>query len=137
MSNFIERLKILPWRSLLQSAALTSALTAVLELALAEAIHSVQIIENALRLLYSPPLGTFMVFLVPLGMGALSVYWLEMWQQQYILNASSLWALVACLLFTLFIKTLLPIPPILVGLSQLTLIGIMIGVFWKGRSYWR
>jgi hypothetical protein len=88
-------------------------------------------------MLFSPPLGVLTKVAIAIGMGALTVYWLEIWQQRFLLNSSTLWALVGCLLLGLFIKSLLPLPTFLVDLSSLGLMGILIGVFWKGRPYWR
>lgn len=88
-------------------------------------------------MLFSPPLGVLTQVAIAIGMGALAVYWLEVWQQRYILNSSTLWLLVGCLLLGLLIKSLLRLPDFLVDLSRLAFMGILIGVFWKGRPYWR
>lgn len=137
MNNWMQRLKNLPWRSLLKSATLSIIIIAALEILLFWGINHSPVISNALRMLFSPPLGTITQVAIAVGLGALSVYWLETWQQQWLLNTSSLWALVGCILLGLFVKSLLPLPDFLIELSRFGLIGILIGVFWKGRPYWR
>lgn len=136
MSNPFSRLKYLPWRSLLQVAGLTTLIVAALELFLAWAMTQSDSLLRAFRLMYSPPLGILILFGFALAMGVLAVYICERWNR-IILNASTLWALAFCLLLGLFLKSLLPIPALLVELSQISFIAIVVGVFWKGRPYWR
>lgn len=137
MNHLIQRLKNLPWRWLLQSAAITIVLVMILEIALTLAAIQFPIFRRGLGMLFSGPLGILMSVAVAVGVGALSVYLLEMWQQRLLLNASSLWALVGCLLLALFVKSILPVPSFLLDLSRFGLIGVMLGVFWKGGPYWR
>lgn len=136
MSDPIRRLKFLPWRLLLQVSILTAFIVFILELMLLWGYTHSIIIRNTIAMLYSPPLGILMPIAIAVGVGALAVYLCERSQPQ-ILNTSSLWALVLCLLLALGLKSLLPLSSLLVGLSEITLIGIIVGVFWKGRSYWR
>ncbi|MFY7805272.1 MAG: peptide chain release factor 1 [Limnoraphis robusta] len=137
MNHWMQRLKNFPWRSLLQSATLSNLLIAALEILLFWGVVHSPVVSNVLKMLFSPPLGVLTKVAIAIGMGALTVYWLEIWQQRFLLNSSTLWALVGCLLLGLFIKSLLPLPTFLVDLSSLGLMGILIGVFWKGRPYWR
>jgi CHASE2 domain-containing sensor protein len=78
-----------------------------------------------------------MTIATAIGVGALAVYLLERFYQQVIINTASLWALVLCLALFLFLKSLVPLMPILVNFEQIQLIGIILGIFWKGRPYWR
>jgi hypothetical protein len=135
MSDFLRRLKILPWREMLQIAALVNLTVLGIELFLAWGTK-IPAISNALRLLYSSSLGILVPVVIAVGMGALAVYLLEYWQQQFLLNQTNLWLLVFCLFLGLFLKSLL-LPPLFVSVSQATLIGIAVGIFWKGRPYWR
>lgn len=137
MNHWMQRLKNFPWRSLLQSATLSNLMIAALEILLFWGVVHSPVVSNVLKMLFSPPLGVLTKVAIAIGMGALTVYWLEIWQQRFLLNSSTLWALVGCLLLGLFIKSLLPLPTFLVDLSSLGLMGILIGVFWKGRPYWR
>lgn len=134
MSDFLRRLKILPWQEILQIAALVNLTVLGIELFLAWGT-TISPINNALMLLYSS-LGILVPVAIAVGMGALAVYLLEYWQQQFMLNQTNLWLLVFCLFLGVFLKSLL-LPPFFISLSQATLIGIAVGVFWKGRPYWR
>lgn len=137
MSNFLRRLKLLPWREMLQIAALVNSIVIGVELFLAWGFTQSRAIRNVVTLLYNPPLGLLIPFAAAVGMGALAVYFLEYWHQQYLLNKINLWVLVLCVLFGLVLKSFLPLPPLLASLSEASLIGITVGVFWKGRPYWR
>ena len=137
MSNPLGRLKNLPWQELLQIAALTNLIAIALELFLGWGFTQSPIVRNILNLLYGSYLGVLIPVATAVGMGALAVYIFEQRQQKFLLNTSSLWALVVCLLLGLAFKSLLPVPAFLADLSRTTLIGIVVGVFWKGRPYWR
>ncbi len=135
MSDFLRRLKILPWREMLQIAAIVNLTVLGIELFLAWGTK-IPAISNALRLLYRSSLGILVPVAIAVGMGSLAVYLLEYWQQQFMLNQTNLWLLVFCLFLGVFFKSLL-LPPFFISLSEATLIGIVVGVFWKGRPYWR
>ena len=137
MSNFLRRLKLLPWREMLQIAALVNSIAIGMELFLAWGFTQSRGIRNVLTLLYGSPLGILIPLATAVGMGALAVYFLEYWQQQFLLNRTNLWVLALCVLLGLVLKSFLPVPPFLASLSEAALIGVTIGVFWKGRPYWR
>ncbi|WP_293143839.1 MULTISPECIES: peptide chain release factor 1 [unclassified Microcoleus] len=137
MSNFLRRLKLFPWREMLQIAALVNSIVIGLELFLAWGFTQSRVIRNILTLLYGSSLGILIPFVTAVGMGALAVYFLEYWQQQFLLNRTNLWVLVLCVILGLVLKSFLPIPAFLASLSEAALIGITVGVFWKGRPYWR
>ena len=132
----LDRLKRLPWRSLFLVAGLATAIATVAEQLLFWAFQEVAIVTQLLSIVLFPPLGTLIPVAVPMGLGVLTVYLLERWQTQVFVNTASLWALVPCLLLSLWLKSLL-VPYFLLGLSRTALIGIVLGVFWKGRAYWR
>jgi hypothetical protein len=137
MSNFLRRLKLLPWREMLQISALVNSIVVGLELFLVWGFMQSEVFRNILTLLFDSPLGILIPFTMAVGMGALAVYFLEYWQQQFLLNQVSLWVLVLCIFLGLVLKSFLPIPPFLTSLSEAALIGIAIGVFWKAGPYWR
>nr|WP_228056394.1 peptide chain release factor 1 [Microcoleus sp. LEGE 07076] len=122
---------------MLQIAALVNSIVIGVELFLAWGFTQSRVIRNVVTLLYGSPLGILIPFAAAVGMGALAVYFLEHWHQQFLLNRTNLWVLVLCVLFGLVLKSFLPIPPVLASLSEAALIGITVGVFWKGRPYWR
>lgn len=137
MTDPLRRLKFLPWLLMLQVSTLTTLIVAVLDFLLALGYTQSLVIKRALSLLYSPPLGLLVVFAVSVGVGALAVYLLERLYSQVTINTATLWALVLCLAVCLVLRSLLPIPAFLVNLDETKLICILVGVFWKGRPYWR
>ena len=136
MSNFLRRLKLLPWREMLQIAALVNCIVIALELFLTWGFTHSRVIRDILTLLYKSPLALLIPFATAVGMGALAVYFLEYWRQKSLLNRTNLWVLVLCVLLGLVLKSFLPVLSFLVSLSQAALIGVTVGVFWKGRPYW-
>jgi hypothetical protein len=82
-------------------------------------------------------LGLLITFGTAIGVGVIAVYILERFYKQVIINSAILWALVLCLALLFLLKSLIPLTPILIRLDQTQLIGIILGVFWKGRPYWR
>ncbi|MBE9127660.1 MULTISPECIES: peptide chain release factor 1 [unclassified Coleofasciculus] len=131
------RLKYLPWRSLLQVAGLTIAIAIFLEILLWWGFVQSAAGKRMLAFLLSPPLGMIMILAAAVGVGVLAVYLLERFYKSVFINSGSLWALVPCLALAVFLKSLLPLPNLLVNLSYPQLIGIVVGVFWKGRPHWR
>lgn len=136
MTDPLRRLQHLPWRSLLQVSGLTIVIVFVLEFFLSLGYKHSLLIERTLSLLLAPPLGIVILFAAAIGVGALAVYLLDRFFPEVFINTASLWALVPCLALFLVLKSLLPIQG-LVNLTYPQLIAIVVGVFWKGRPYWR
>jgi hypothetical protein len=137
MTDPLRRLKYLPWRSLLQVSGIAVIIVIVLEFLLALGYTNSSVIRSMLSMLFAPPLGILLILAAAVGVGVLAVYLLERLYQQVRINTASLWALVLCLALVLFVKSLLPLPALLVNLSYIQLMGIVVGVFWKGRPYWQ
>lgn len=137
MTDPLRRLKFLPWQFLFQVSALVTLTVVILEFLLGLGYTQSPIIRRILSVLFAPSLELLLKFAVAVGLGASAVYLLERLHQQVIINTASLWALVPCLLLGFFVKSLLPLPSILTSLDEIMLIGVIVGVFWKGRPYWR
>ncbi len=137
MTDPLRRLKYLPWRSLFQVSGIALIIVIVLEFLLALGYTNSSVIRSMLSILFAPPLGILLILAAAVGVGVLAVYLLERLYQQVRINTASLWALVLCLALVLFVKSLLPLPALLVNLSYIQLMGIVVGVFWKGRPYWQ
>lgn len=137
MTNPLRRLKFLPWRSLFLLSSLITLIVIVLDILLTLGYNQSIAIRRALELLYAPPLGILVNLAVIVGIGALAVYLLEKLYPKVIVNAATLWALVLCLAVCLVLKSLFVVPNVLVNFDETQLIGMMVGVFWKGRPYWR
>lgn len=138
MNDFWYRFKSQPWKDLGLASALTVALAAIAEILIDLCRQNSQVCRNSLSFIFTYPLGILFVVAAAVGVGALGVYLCENWERvgNVSLNTASLWALVLCLIIAIGVKSFL-IGGLLLGFNQIALIGIMVGVFWKGRPYWR
>ncbi|PSO52293.1 MAG: peptide chain release factor 1 [Cyanobacteria bacterium QH_8_48_120] len=137
MNDPLRRFKSQPWKPLSQVAGLTTLLVILIEGVLSWILTQSDPLPRSLSPLLSPPLGIIVTVAAAVGVGILGVYICERWQSQAMLNTASLWALILCLIVGLVLKSLLPLPAILVSLSFNMVVGVVVGVFWKGRPYWR
>ncbi len=148
MSNPLRQLRYLPWRSLAIIASITFAIVIAIELLLWMLFNQLAqgTQSNVTRTLVFARYLPFLIFLIGsasgLGVGALAVFLLETLDKQVFINAGVLWALILCLIIGLMIRVYIPIPNvnipiILVGANIIQLTGIVVGVFWKGKRYWR
>jgi predicted tellurium resistance membrane protein TerC len=69
------------------------------------------------------------------------VWLLETWFSPGIIVGATLWGLVLSLLITLVVIALISwlsrVPAGLLDVNENVLMGLVIGVFWRGRRYWR
>jgi hypothetical protein len=134
----MRRLQYFPWRSLFLTAAATLFCATVVAYALLFSSMNLAIVKQTLDILYSPPWSILTDIAVSLGVGALSVYFLETLFPKIAINVNILWALILCLIVVLLIKSLLPLPGGLVNFSEISIIGMVLGVFLiGGKRYWR
>lgn len=130
----------IPWPQTMQVAIVTVAIVVVLEQILILALPAMP--DTIARFIVEALVGgSKLSLLVKLAIdgaiGALAVLIYERWKVMIQLNGNILWALVGCLVLTLFIRSALPLKVVIGELSQLSAIAILLGVFWKGRPYWR
>ncbi|MGF1461472.1 MAG: hypothetical protein ACFBSG_20900 [Leptolyngbyaceae cyanobacterium] len=139
MRDPLWRIKTLPWSALIQNALWTIALATVLDLGLLLMLVASLSVwpEGANMLLSGGILGSLLRLVAAGGVGALAVILMERLFGQVRLDAGTLWALVGCLSLGLWLKGFLPVPSLLVGISRMQFIGMMLGLFSQGRSYWR
>jgi len=133
--NPIEQFKRLPWRSLAQATILVVLFVTLLEFGIAFGLQFPQV-NVALRLLFNPPLGLLTECAIAFGLGVLAVVILERIDRSSI-RAGSLWGLVLCIVIAFLIKGWLPIGNALFRVEQLQIGGLLVGIFWYGRPYWR
>lgn len=140
MANPFRSLKYLPWADLAKSAIVTVAIATAIDYLLLTGLIAfsssadVTRIPNGLLFL----IASILPLAVSFGLGALSVFVTSRLFHQVILAANTMWALVACIVVALFIRSLLPIPGLFIGqISYLVVMGLAIGTFVYGRRYWR
>jgi hypothetical protein len=136
MSNPLRQLKFLPWLPLFQVAALSTFLTFLVEVLLVEGTQF-PLTNQLLSILFQPPLILFVLFSAAVGLGALATFILERLYRQVAINTSVLWALILCVMVMLLVRSALRFPFLLITVNYTTLMGVLLGVFWRGRAYWR
>jgi hypothetical protein len=137
MFDPLRRLKYLPWIALLQVGLITILIAIAIDGLLILAIR-IPVIFTLLARFLNSPLALLLELATAAGLGTLAVTILERWFRQVILNTATLWALVPCVALWLGLRPWLPLPVILtpeLGVTSLTC--ITLGIFWKGKSYWR
>ncbi len=137
MNNPLRRLKQIPWTALFWVSLLTLFWASVIDLLLRLGLIYVDLIGRALTLLFTPPLGIVVGLAAAVGLGALALIFLEILYPQLMISTGVLWALLLCLFLAVVVRSLLPLPTILLNPSYSTLIGAMLGIFLKGKPYWR
>ena len=139
MSSPLRRLKFLPWRSLFLLSILVTLIVVVIDFFFIVGSDLSPALARIVSLMYGGSLGVIVQFAGVVGVGALAVYLLEKFFANITVNTGVLWALVLCLTLCLLVRSFLPIPERLVSIynNEMQLIAIVIGVFWKGRPYWR
>lgn len=139
MRNPLWRVKTLPWVPLIQNALLTVLLATVLDIALRFLVAGLSNVwpQGTSAVLQGGLVGLLLQFMIAGGVGALAVILMERVFRYVRLDAATLWALVGCLALVLWVKSWLPIPAFLVGLSYTQFVGLMLGLFSQGRSHWR
>ncbi|GAB4159880.1 MAG: hypothetical protein Fur0046_39180 [Cyanobacteria bacterium J069] len=136
MSNPLRRIKQLPWLPLFQTAGYAIVGLFGVELVLWWSSSRLLFVAQANRLIFSPPLDLIIALSIAIGVGALAVHLLDRFQRTIFLNLGILWGLVACLIVMVWVRSLSGIPSLLPP-SQEALMGLIIGVFWRGKNHWR
>lgn len=137
MFDPLRRLKYLPWIALLQVGLITMLIAIAIDGLLILAIR-IPVFFTLLARLLNSPFDLLVALAISVGLGALAVTILERWFRQVIINTGTLWALVPCVALWLGLRSLLPIPSVLTPTLDITsLTCLTLGIFWKGKSYWR
>lgn len=139
MRNPLWRLKTLPWIPLFQNALITVLLATVLDIALIFVVQTLFAVwpQGTSLVLSGGIVRLLLSFAAAGGIGALAIIMMERIFRHVLLDTAVLWALVGCMALVLWLKSLLPIPSLLVGISYVQFVGMMMGLFSQGRRYWR
>jgi hypothetical protein len=137
MFDPLRRLKFLPWINLLQVGLLTTLVVTGMEWLLERLSRLFLTLQQLLILLLSPPPGILVQLAITIGIGALAVILLERRFPQIRITVAVLWALVPCLVLWLFLRLLIPIPLLVVRLDTPGVVALILGIFWRGKTYHR
>ncbi|MBD2081480.1 peptide chain release factor 1 [Leptolyngbya sp. FACHB-17] len=140
MFNPLRPLKYLPWTELMQVALITIGFTILLDWLLFQ-VAAIPALRSMIVQLLESPLAVIVFLGAAVGVGALAVAITERWFRRIVITNAILWALVPCLLFGFWLRSLLPdavFPQLLTpGVNFNSAMGMIIGLFWKGKPYWR
>ncbi len=138
MRDPLRQLRQLPWAAAFASACLAVFLITVLEAILVFVLLPLPSLSGVWELLFSGPLWQILRLVIAALVGALAVLLFERLYGWITLQTGILWALVGCLMVVLFGRSLFGsiIPGLFTSSSLDYLLGVIIGVFWKGRPYW-
>jgi hypothetical protein len=137
-SILMNALKQLPWQSLFLAAFLSVIIVKALDFIATKGLSILNLHKAILSLLTTIPGGILIFGCGGLAIGGLGVLCLERFGKVRFINANILWALILCLLIALWLLSKFDLEE--TGFAQFSeahLMGIVIGVFWKGQNYWR
>lgn len=129
--------KLLPWQQLINASVITLVLVTGLDYGLTLILPAASQVQ--IGSMFGPPWGLLFSAVIDMVVGILGVIILErLMGPRPLISVSTLWGLILCLLLVLVLKTLLPIPGILLGpFHRITIVGLLLGVFSKGQQYRR
>lgn len=141
MFDPLRPLKYLPWVELLQVALVTIGFATLLDWLFFQ-VADLPSLRPIIAQIFNSPLGFLLDLAVAVAIGALAVAVMERWfRRRIMITNSTLWALIPCLALWLWLRSLLPdsiFPQLLMPFLGINpLICIILGVFWKGKFYWR
>jgi hypothetical protein len=127
----VDALKRLPWRSLLLSTALAIIAIKLIEFVLSQKF----VLAPTFFGWISTPLGSLFLDLAGgLAFGRIGVLFLQRFERFSANYIPTRWGLVLCLLISFLICSQIVVGPILlIAETPVHLIGVLVGVFWKGR----
>lgn len=137
MNDPLRRIASQPWKELFLVAFATVIAVSVIDYLLIWLIVNVASVQESVSFLFSSPLQILIPLAVAAGIGVLGVSIAEQFPRYIYLTAGSLWAFVLCLAIALALKGFLSLDGFLVSFSYPAMLGMMVGVFGKGRRFWR
>lgn len=99
----MNALKYLPWRSLTLAAILSVIVVKAADLWLVRILGQLGNTSVLMKFLLTPTGSTLLFFCVGLAIGSLGVLFLEKFEARRAIDSSSLWALVLCILISLWV----------------------------------
>lgn len=127
--------KSLPWQQLLNASVITLVLASGIDYGLTLILPASSQVQ--IGSILGPPWRLLSSAAIDMAIGILGVIILErVIGPRRRIQVSTLWGLVLCLLIALVLRASLPIPGLFLGpLHQITIVGLLLGVFSKGQQY--
>ncbi|WP_404784277.1 hypothetical protein [Altericista sp. CCNU0014] len=134
----MNSLKYLPWRSLFLASLLGVVAVKIADAIAGSAVNRLDSHSALIGLLLTRSGFTLIYACAGLAVGSLGVFFLERFERGSSIYSSTLWALVLCLLVGLWLFQHLDIAGLsLVEIHYIHILGTIVGVFWRGKRYWR
>lgn len=129
--------KALPWQQLINASVITLVLASGIDYGLTLILPASS--QAQIGAILGPPFGLLSSAAIDMVFGILGVVILErVMDAKRRIQVSTLWGLVLCLLIALALRASLPIPGLFLGpFHQITIVGLLLGVFGKGQQYRR
>jgi hypothetical protein len=133
----VNSLKYLPWRSLFLVAILAVITMKAIDFLVWKSFDYTE--SSGFAELLSTKIGNLLfLFCEGLAVGGFGVLYLERIGRVGPIYTSTLWTLILCLFLSLWLSTYLPMKGLgLVDISEVHVMSLILGVFWRGRPYWR
>lgn len=127
--------KSLPWQQLFNASVITLVLASGIDYGLTLILPASSQVQ--IGSILGPPWRLLSSAAIDMAIGILGVIILErVIGSRRRIQVSTLWGLVLCLLIALVLRASLPIPGLFLGpLHQITIVGLLLGVFSKGQQY--
>jgi hypothetical protein len=134
----MNSLKYLPWRSLFLSSLAGIAIVKAADWIADRIVNRQDNTFVLMKLLLTRSGFTLLYICAGLAVGSLGVIFLERFERNSPIYSATLWALVLCLLIGLTLVRHLGLAGLSLGeVHYIHAIGIIAGVFWRGKRYWR
>jgi hypothetical protein len=135
----VNAFKQLPWQSLFLAALLAVIIVKAFDYLATKGLSAFDAHGTIRNLLITGSGELLLLGCGGLAIGGLGVLCLERFGNVRFISVNLLWALILCLMITFWLLSKLDVPGIGIAqqFSETHLIGIVIGVFWKGQRYWR
>ncbi|WP_299408508.1 hypothetical protein [Acaryochloris sp. IP29b_bin.148] len=133
----MHQFKYLPWPMLSQTALITLGLATGMDYGLTLILPPAS--QDQILSLFGPPFGLLFSSVVDMVLGIVGVLVLEkLMGPRSSIYLATLWGLILCLLLALILRSFIPIPGLLLSQShQISIVGVLVGVFVKSQRYWR
>ncbi len=138
MRDPIRQLRELPWAEAMSCAGLTLLAIVALEAIILYVLGAVQGVGLLVALMTQGPFAPILLLVWAALAGVLLLTVFERLCPWIRIRIGVLWALVGSMMLALMLRSLLRsvVPEVFVFATPTCLMGIAIGVFWKGRPYW-
>lgn len=136
----MARRREIAWGVLFTVAALTVFMASLADIGLRLMAAQIEQLRDAISMTQLPTLFVIRETIVGIivGISAFSMLDRSTTATQVTINRLNLWSLILCVVVALGVRSFVPLYGIYISGFNLTLVvGVVLGVFWQSRRYWR